>query len=66
MAFNHYAKIEAFYEKTGDTANESYLKTLLNIIQYCQSVGDASKMEALETTLLAKLGYADPYAQDAC
>ena len=27
---------------------------------------DASKMEALETTLLAKLGYADPYAQDAC
>lgn len=45
-AFNHYAKIEAFYEKTGDTANESYLKTLLNIIQYCQSVGDASKMEA--------------------
>lgn len=44
-AFNHYAKIEAFYEKTGDTANESYLKTLLNIIQYCQSVGDADKME---------------------
>lgn len=45
-AFNLYVKAEAFYEKTGDIANETYLKTLLNIIQYYQSVGDAGKIEA--------------------
>ncbi len=44
--FNNYVKIEAFYEKSGDTANVDYLKTLLYIIPYYQSVGDADKMEA--------------------
>lgn len=44
-AFNLYVKTEAFYEKSGNIANESYLKMLLNIIQYYQSVGDADKME---------------------
>lgn len=45
-AFNLYAKTEAFYEKTGDTANDNYLKTLFNISYYYQSVGDIDKMDA--------------------
>ncbi len=45
-AFNHYIKIEAFYEESGETANEDYLKTLQNIISYCQSVGDWDKIDA--------------------